>query len=286
MQRIARFLLTVSCLALCFGPTASGSDSDDETSIATYLANAGVVVTRGDVKIAFDPLFKTSFGTYALMTPEMEEMFLEGKAPYDGLDAIFVSHLHGDHIDPGLVATILQKQPELHLYAPEPAAKGVLMLAGDAADSIRDRVHGVSLEVGDAPFTADALGLAIEAVRIPHTGWPDRMATVENLAFRVTLAPGADDPTTVVHLGDSHASDEHFASQDAYWKKRTLDLALPPYWFLASDGGAKVLDRLAPGQVIGVHVPTEMADPAKRGAEYEGDDLFVESGETRVIGGE
>lgn len=284
MKQSIPFLLVGSAL-LCAAPAAAANSNVDDQSVATYLANAGVVVSRGDVKIAFDPLFKTSFGTYALMPPEMEEMFLEGRAPYDGLDAIFVSHLHGDHIDPGLVATILQKQPELHLYAPEPAAKGVLMLAGDAADSIRDRVHGVSLEVGEAPFTADALGLAIEAVRIPHTGWPDRMATVENLAFRVTLAPDADDPTTVVHLGDSHASDEHFASQDPYWKQRSLDLALPPYWFLASDGGTKVLDRLAPGQVIGVHVPTEMADPGRRGAEYDGDDLFADPGETRPIGG-
>ena len=159
------------------------------------------------------------------------------------------------------------------------------MLARDAADSIRDRVHGIGLEVGDAPFTASADGLAIEAVRIPHSGWPDRMATVENLAFRVTLAPDADDPTTVVHLGDADANDEHFAPHDEHRKQRTLDLALPPYWFLAMDGGAKALERLAPGQVIGVHVPTGMTDPAKRGPKYEGDDLFVTAGETRVIEG-
>ncbi|MEM9407018.1 MAG: MBL fold metallo-hydrolase [Acidobacteriota bacterium] len=285
MLRITFALLTLPCLALGLGmATAAGASDSDAPSVATYLANAGVVVTRGDVKIAFDPLFKTSFGQYALMTTEMEEMFLEGQAPYDGLDAIFVSHLHGDHIDPGLVATILQKQPELHLYAPEPAAKGVLMLARDAADAIRDRVHGISLEVGDAPFVADREGLAIEAVRIPHSGWPDGMTTVENLAFRVTLAPDAEEPTTVVHLGDSDARDEHFATHDEYWKKRTLDLALPPYWFLATDGGAKALERLAPSQVVGVHVPTGMTDPAKRGPKYEGDDLFVKAGETREIG--
>ncbi len=282
-RRSGLLALTVALLASS-GALAAQSEAGGE-GLATYLANAGVVVARGDTKIAFDPLFKAHFDTYRLMPPEMEAKFLAGDAPFDGLDAIFVSHLHGDHIDPGLVAEILQRQPALELYAPAPAAAGVLKMAGSKAPEIEARVFGVDLEVGDAAYRKATDELVIEAVRIPHSGWPSRMTTVMNLAFRVTLEPHATDPTTVVHLGDAHAHDPHFETHADHWKQRALDLALPPYWFLASDGGAAVLERLAPGQVVGVHVPAEYEDPAKVPAGYEGDDLFVTPGETRVIEG-
>ena len=41
--------------------------------------------------------------------------------------------------------------------------------------------------------------LLVEAVRIPHSGWPDHRADVENIVFRVTL----DKETTVMHFGDA-----------------------------------------------------------------------------------
>ena len=84
--------------------------------------------------------------------------------------------------------------------------------------------------------------LVIEAVRIPHSGWPDRQQQVENIAFRVTL----DAETTVVHLGDADASDAHFAHDGAYWRRRRTDVAFPPYWFFLSDertSGARAADR-------------------------------------------
>ena len=73
------------------------------TSTAQYLANASVLVTTGDTKAVFDPLFRNDFGQYALVPAQMERALFDGTAPFDGLDAVFVSHYHEDHfsaVDP------------------------------------------------------------------------------------------------------------------------------------------------------------------------------------------
>ena len=62
-----------------------------------YLANEGVMVSRGDTRILFDPLFNESFGQYQLVPDTMRAAILAGEAPFDGIDAVFISHYHDDH---------------------------------------------------------------------------------------------------------------------------------------------------------------------------------------------
>ena len=124
-------------------------------------------------------------------------------------------------------------------------------------------------------------GLQIEAVRIPHSGWPRGRKNVENIVFRVTL----NDDITVLHLGDADPNDVHFSRDAEHWAKRHLHLALPPYWFFNStDGPAVLKDRLKPNHSIGIHVPDRMPDePSERPLEFQGFDLFTEPGESRTI---
>ena len=42
------------------------------TAKAQYLANASVLVTHGDTKVVFDPLFRNDFGQYALVPAQTE----------------------------------------------------------------------------------------------------------------------------------------------------------------------------------------------------------------------
>jgi L-ascorbate metabolism protein UlaG (beta-lactamase superfamily) len=104
---------------------------------------------------------------------------------------------------------------------------------------------------------------------------------VENIAFRVTL----DATTTVVHLGDADPSDAHFARDDAYWRRRRIHVAFPPYWFFTSNDGRQVLERrIAPARAIGVHVPTNVPSQADRRApELRGHELFTVPGEVQKI---
>lgn len=269
----------VACAALLvlIGANASA----DETARATYLANEGVMLTRGETSVLFDPLFDNGYGQYRLLPEAMQAALFAGTAPFEDVDAVFVSHAHGDHFAAGMMLDYLRAQPAVRLYAPMQAVASMRQLAGDADSALFDRVTGLALDVGDDGVSLQLDDIAIDAVRIPHSGWPDRMTDIENIAFRVTLG----DEVSVVHLGDAVVSDQHFGEQRKFWEQRDHTLALPPYWFFLSAEGRDILaSDLDAGHSIGIHVPENVPQQAgERPAELQGFDLFTRPGEERTL---
>jgi len=271
---MSRFRVFVLTLGIC----AAGVAGADDAIVAKYLANAGVLISHGETKIVFDPLFDQDFGTYELVPRDIEQALFAGDPPFDGLDAVFVSHHHGDHFSPERMMQFLIAQPDLQLFGPPQAIDSMPVDPADVA--LRGRLHAV--ERGkDGTFTQVFGEIEVSAVRIPHSGWPNRHADIENIAFRVSL----DGVATVLHMGDAHTDPAFFDKQAAYWAERSLHLALPPYWFFLSDGGKKILDdHIRAVEVIGVHVPSRMPDnPAQYPEELRGRTLFSVPGEEKRI---
>jgi ribonuclease BN (tRNA processing enzyme) len=218
-----------------------------------------------------------------LLPDEMEAALFAGEAPYDALDAIFISHYHGDHFTPEDVIRFMNARPKVELYAPSQAVVALRAIATDADQKIFDRVKFVDLEYKDAPVTMFVDKLKIEAVRIPHSGWPTGRLDVANIVWRVTL----DNATTVIHLGDADANDVHFATDAEFWNSNQPDMAFPPYWFYSSQNGLDILSsRIAAKQTVGIHVPKAMSnDASARPTQLRNVDLFTIPGETRTISG-
>ena len=279
---IKRLLASLLLMLLLSGIVlAKGPGSTPEVSIAQYMANEGLMVVNGDTKVVFDPLFRNSYGQYQLLPKSMEEALFAGEPPFDGLDAVFVSHFHGDHFSPEDMLRLLKLQPGIHLYAPLQAVKGLRAVAGEQNESLFKRVTSVELAYKDAPVTLEMEGLLIEAVRIPHSGWPTGRLDVENISWRVTL----NETTTVLHMGDADPNDVHFERDAAYWDRGHTHMAFPPYWFFSSTGGNAILEhRIKVDHSVGVHVPVSVpAESSQRPVELRGYDLFTQPGETRVI---
>ena len=273
-------LQTAICLlllSLSSWATAAGEPSPR----AHYIANMGAMIERGETKVLFDPLFSNHYGTYEPVPAEVEAALLAGTEPWDGIDAVFISHHHGDHFDPATVLELLRAQPTIELFGPEQAAAAIRNLVTDTDDALLKRVHGLSLENGEAAIDIELGSLLVEAVRIRHAGWPENHADIENLVFRVTL----DSETTVMHLGDADPVDEHYAKAPEHWQERHTHFAMPPYWFFYSDEGRQILeDRIGASHATGMHVPIDVPDdPASRREELQDVDLFTKPGETRAI---
>jgi L-ascorbate metabolism protein UlaG (beta-lactamase superfamily) len=282
---VSLWLTAAAVVSIAYGAAAdqpaNQRPATPVTARATYLANASVLVTHGDTKVVFDPLFRNDFGQYRLVSAETERALFAGTAPFDGLDAVFVSHYHEDHFSAVDVLRVLEARPALRLFAPAQAVAGMREVSAERLAAVMPRVHAIALAHQQAPVTLEQGSLVVEAVRIPHSGWPTRQQQVENIAFRVTL----DAATTVVHLGDADTADAHFARDDAYWHRRRTDVAFPPYWFLTSDGGRRVLtQRIGAARSIGVHVPANVpSQDDRRAPELRGHELFTTPGEVRDV---
>jgi len=276
-----KFKRLLVSLVIVLGSSLLSPLSIAHDSTAHYMANEGLMVVHGDTKILFDPLFRNDYGQYLLLPEAMQRALFAGEAPYDGVDAIFISHHHGDHFDPNDILNLLKVQTGIHLYAPLQAVLALREVAGPTDNAIFERVTSVNLAYMDAPVTLEMEGLLIEAVRIPHSGWPTGRVDIENIAWRITL----NESTTVLHMGDADPNDVHFARDAAYWNKNQPDMAFPPYWFFSSSSGLEILrERINPGRSVGVHVPVTIpGDPIRRPAELRDFDLFTQPGETRII---
>ena len=262
--------------ALCL--IASGFAHADDEIVATYLANSGALITHGETKILFDPLFDNNYNFYELVPKDIEQALFDGRPPFDGVDAIFVSHHHSDHFSPERMLQLLQAHPELQLFAPSQAIDK--MPVGEADAALRNRMHSVSLDM-DSQFSMAIGDIEVSAVRIHHSGWPDRHADIDNIAFRVSL----DDTATVLHMGDAHTDPRMFDRRADYWAERHTHLALPPYWYFMSDGGNKILeDHVHADVTVGVHVPANIPDtPSQYPDELRGRLLFSVPGEEKRI---
>lgn len=245
---------------------------------ATYVANEAVLITVGDKKILFDPFFHQAFGTYQLVPKETKQAIFAGKAPFDAITAIVISHAHADHFAADEVLAYLQQYPDTQLVAPEQALTELMALTGSI--QIQSQVTGVKLAFKQSPKTFEVAGVQFDAVRIPHAGWPGR-AEVENLVFRVTIN-NQNAQITVMHMGDADPDDQHYLPFKQHWQSRATDTAFTPYWFYSSAEGRDILkDILNINQSVGIHVPIAVPKSLKN----SGEDYFSRPGESRTIGG-
>ena len=158
-------------------------------------------------------------GHYQLVPDQMRSDIFEGKAPFNNINAIFVSHAHGDHFSADDMMMYLQRWPNVHLYAPAQAVRS-LKNAIMGSNAVVARVTGVSLEFGDPVWRLRRGKLEIDAVRIPHSGWPAR-AKVEKIVFRVKV----DKEIMVTHLGDADANVDHYLRYKDHWHEEPTDVA-------------------------------------------------------------
>ncbi|HKJ17777.1 MAG TPA: MBL fold metallo-hydrolase [Xanthomonadales bacterium] len=271
-----RLLFLIITAMLC-----TQGHAHDNSSQATYLGNEGVMVARGDTRILFDAFYSDSYSRYTLVPKEIAEAMLAGEAPYDGIDAIFVSHVHGDHFTAGPAVTYLRAHPQVQLYGTEQIREAIIDIGVAANDPLFERIHTYSIEPEDKPIEFSLDGLLVEAVAIPHSGG-EQMADIDNLAWRVTL----DAMTTVIHLGDAGPIIADFERHQSFFEKRKSHAAFVPYWLYLDETGVSIIENIiAADQAIGVHVPASAIGKGDETREQLGADAFTDPGETRRIEG-
>ncbi|MCB2096680.1 MAG: MBL fold metallo-hydrolase [Parvularculaceae bacterium] len=242
---------------------------------AVYVANAGVLVARGQTKILIDAFYAYSYDTYLTPPTAIEDAMMRGEAPYDGVDAVFVSHIHGDHFSPAPMLDYLRAQPAVRLFAPTQVVDA-LEEAG-MEDGLRSRIVPVDIGPEDNARSLHFGDVEIDVVSLPHAG---NRPEVQNYSWRVTL----DDETTIIHFGDAGSVEENFARHSKHFSAREHDAAFPPYWWYDEPSGRGILENYVKAkQVIGVHIPASALGRGDETRRDLGGDVFTDPGEERVI---
>ena len=247
-----------------FAPPKDGAVAGTATSIlnAGVMAQIGPqsdqVGSDGLAKFLFDPLYDDHFGSLEQLPPDLIEALVTGAPPYDGVDAVFVSHAHGDHFSASKLTRMLAEQPELRLFAPQLA---IDRMAEDAAwdDSFAERTVGISLENGQAWEGATVEGFSVDAFRSPHNGWPDRHFSTHNITFRVSAPAGEGVVGRVMHLGDADPASEHYVALSEFLSAKRSSLAMVPFWFYQSPQLGELVDQTLNAQMpVAMHVPVRV----------------------------
>lgn len=258
---------------------ADGAKHQQATTSATYLGNEALMISDGSNKILFDPFFHNNFGIYQFVPTEISSAIMKGEAPYNDVSAVFISHAHDDHFSASEVLQFLKSHQQVKLIAPEQAIKKLLAEIKEPTikAQLAKRTYSINLALGDKPWQQKIAGLHIDAVRIPHAGWPGR-ANIENLVYRVGFASGK----VVMHMGDADPDDDHFRPYKAHWQQRLTNTAFPPYWFFYSMEGNDILvEHINAKHHIGVHVPMavpkELKNSGKRYFSHPGQQVTIEN---------
>lgn len=270
-------LTLVMGLAAC-GPlegdgTAQTAPLDDRgvASQATSILNAGVMTQHaaigdsGGAKFLFDPLYDDHFGSLAELTPDLIEAIIAGAPPYDGVDAVFVSHAHGDHFSVSQLTRMLEAQDQLVLVLP---SQGLDQLreGSDWQAAFEARVRPIALENGEASEPMAIAGASVEAFRSPHAGWPDRHANVHNITYRVSVMGKFASVSRVMHLGDADPAPVHYEALEEFLQAKRTGLAMVPFWFTNREDLEQILDEgLNAQSMVAVHVPAKVPDRLEKG---------------------
>ena len=278
------FPLLVSACAVPADPVdvTPTAEAEVDTSIVArsagsvrHIGNAGLLIAQGDTKILFDPLYRNGYNNYHLVPEAVKADVLAGAPPFDNIDAVLVSHAHGDHFDAADIIAFHAGNPDALIIGP-PQAIEAIEETGDVSKELRERFVSMGLEYGQDPLSIAFESLNVEAVRIPHAGGLGRRE-IENLVYRVTLEGAA----TVMHMGDADPAIEHFTPFAAHWQAKATDTAFPPYWFFLSAEGVQIVDgMLNTSDAIGVHVPVKIPDDLAA----SGRNFFGAPGGVRTLG--
>lgn len=245
-----------ACRAVEPAPVIPSSEAREEipqsaTLEIQYIANEGVLISSRDKRVLIDGLHRKYDDAYAFL-PDAERTKIEAaKPPFDKIDLILVSHMHGDHFHPDSVGLFLKNAPASRLVTSQQIVDQIAEKFGDFA-AVKSRVTPVAYALKSRqPMKVS--GVDFEILGVGHgTG---RHASIQNIGHVINIGG-----KKVLHIGDAEISDEIFDAFDL--EKQSIDIALLPYWFLTSRSGPVLIEKhIKPKHIVAVHVgPGEAAD--------------------------
>ncbi len=231
-----------------------------------YIANEGVLISSKDKSVLIDGLHRQYGPDYAYLPDTEREKIETAQPPFEGIDLLLVSHMHGDHFHPESVGRYLVSSPSTVLASSQQVVD-LVESKFVGYDKIKSRVTPITYKLKERK-TINLGGIDVEFLGVGHgTG---RHASIENLGHVFKLGG-----KTFLHIGDAEFTPEVFEALDL--ENRGIDIAFLPSWYLTATAGRSIIrDHIKPKHIIAVHVAPGAADKLRQqiAAEFPKADVF------------
>lgn len=208
----------------------------------TYLGCEGVLLRSDAGTVLIDGLYGEEAAPFGVPGESMLERVRDARPPFDRIDVLLATHIHGDHFDPIAVARHLRANPNTHFVSTTQATVQVMEATHGL---LGHRVHGIAAADG-VSVHRDVGPVHIQAFGLSHG--KVHYADVQHLGFVVTLGG-----RTVVHLGDGIIDEKALRSAGVIGKP--IDVGVVPFWFLTYPFGRRLVsDGFRPRALFAVHV--------------------------------
>ena len=129
-------------------------------------------------KMIIDGIFTEGFNAYATPDSIVLNKMIHGVEPFDNIDYVFVTHVHSDHYDPGLMANFLMNNQQSKLIGPNQVIQE-LKRQTDQFANIESRVLKCTPDTfWSMPENLD--GVQVKGYRLAHMN--QKCRDIENIA--------------------------------------------------------------------------------------------------------
>lgn len=209
-----------------------------------YIANEGVLISSPDKRVLIDGLHRLYKPDYAYLPDAEREKIEAARPPFDKIDLILVSHMHGDHFHPESVGLYLKHNTKTVFASSQQVVDEVVAKFSEYS-SIKDRVTPINYSLKSIQPMKLA-GIDVTFLGVGHGS--GRHATIQNLGHVINIGG-----KKLLHIGDADISTEIFDAFDL--ENQGIDIAFLPSWFLTNKSGKDLVETyIKPKHIIAVHV--------------------------------
>ena len=186
--------LVIIILSICPLVVNCSMTKKDSISV-TYIANCGFLIEMDSKKMIIDGLFKEGYNHYSVPDSGIQVLLTSNMKPFNDINLILVSHVHGDHFDSEMVISCMINNPDAKLICPEQVAAKIRENTGDY-EKIKSRI----IECTPDTFTVQQVKtheIEITACRLAHGH--KRHKDIQNIGYLIHL-----NGKTVFHTGDAN----------------------------------------------------------------------------------
>lgn len=132
----------------------------------TYLGNCSYLYESADSKVLIDPL-GTDFGSYFhLPSKAIQQKIMDDSMPFNDINIMLITHIHGDHFNWKLAEEYLLKHPEIAMICPT-QVRNQMRDSSTIFDKIENQLISPELErFSDTNLVINQIN--IQVIRMQH----------------------------------------------------------------------------------------------------------------------